>query len=112
MISIAIGCAFFVAAFGALIANALGAIADSTYYGFAAVLNGAVFLMLIFDGQPGWAALSGIAAAINAYMWWRNRRKGKWKRAARELGAKSKARVEALARQMTPSPIPSPAGAS
>lgn len=58
------------------------------------------------------ATAFGVWAGICAYLWWRNRRNGRWKRAARELGAKSRARVEALARQMTPSPIPTLVGGS
>lgn len=55
----------------------------------------------------GWFLLLAAAAA---FWWWRNGG-GRWRRAARELGAKSKARVEALVERMTRSPIPSPAGA-
>ena len=61
-------------------------------------------------GQYLWAAVGAIAAIWCAIDWWHNRRNGKWKRAARALGAKSKARVEALIENMTPSPIPSPVG--
>lgn len=54
-----------------------------------------------------WAVFTGFCA----HKWWNNRRKGGWKRAARQLGAKAKAAIDAMVRQLTPSPIPSPAGA-
>jgi hypothetical protein len=57
------------------------------------------------------AGLDGALAVWFGVQWWRGGGGGHTKRAARELGAKSRARVDALVRQMTPSPIPSPAGA-
>jgi predicted negative regulator of RcsB-dependent stress response len=51
-------------------------------------------------------------AAYFTWQWWKHRRNGRMKKAAKALGAKSKARVEALVRQMTRSPIPSPVGAA
>jgi hypothetical protein len=78
----------------------------------AAVVNLAVFIAELLDGAVVGAVINGSIAAVCAYLWWKGRRNGKWKRAARELGAKSKARVEALLENMSPSPVPAPAGAS
>lgn len=58
---------------------------------------------------PG--ALGVLLAVVYTIAWWRNRRKGRGRKALKELGAKSRARVRSLVRRMTPSPIPSPAGA-
>lgn len=49
----------------------------------------------------------GAEAAYFTYLWWK-KRKGRGKKALKQLGAKSRALVEALVRQMTP--IPSPVG--
>lgn len=89
----------------------LSRIEKSTYWGGLALLDGGCFILSVIHGDKVSAVITGVFAVIAAYYWWKNRRKGKWKRAAKELGAKSRARVEALARQMTPSPIPSPVGA-
>lgn len=70
------------------------------------------FVSDVIAGSPTFLTVGqGLFAAFYTWLWWRNRRKGRWKRAAKELGAKSRARVEALVEQMTPSPIPVPAGA-
>lgn len=68
------------------------------------------FLAQVMEGDPVWAALDGLVAAAYTVAWWRNRRKGRGRRALREIGAKSRARIEAMVRQITPSPIPSPTG--
>lgn len=52
----------------------------------------------------------GALAAYWTWRWWKHRRGGRKKRTAKALGAKSRARIQALVRRMTPSPIPSPAG--
>lgn len=81
-------------------------------YALFAVAFGLGFLANVLDFSRGWAVYDGLMAVLYTWLWWRNRRNGRWRKAARELGAKSKARVEALARQMTPSPIPNPVGVS
>ncbi|MFV2172265.1 hypothetical protein ACFHW2_12230 [Actinomadura sp. LOL_016] len=55
-------------------------------------------------------AFFGSGAVLFTWLWWKNRPRGRGRRALRELGAKSRARVRALADRMTPSPIPSPVG--
>lgn len=69
------------------------------------------FISSVMDTSPPWTAITGLIAAIYTWLWWKNRRKGRGRRALRELGDKSRRRVAALVEQMTPSPIPSPAGA-
>lgn len=80
--------------------------------GLYAIGNWLSFLAKVMDTSPGWAAFFGLLATWFTWLWWKNRRKGRGRKALRELGAKSRARVQALVDQMTPSPIPSPAGAS
>src|SRR6266498_5768978 len=75
------------------------------------IMVGVSVYFLIWDHDLGSAGIWAFWAVWSAYMWWKNRRKGGWKKAARRIGAKSKAWVEALVRQITPSPIPSPVGA-
>lgn len=80
-------------------------------YGFWSLSSACFFLYNVFTHSPGWATFQGSLAAYWAWMWWRGRRKGRMKKALKELGAKSQARVDALVERLTPSPIPSPAGA-
>jgi hypothetical protein len=79
-------------------------------HGAYAIAGWLAFLSNVIDQSPGWSTWSGLVAAFCTYLWWKNRRNGRWKKAAKALGAKSKARVQALVRQITPSPIPSPVG--
>lgn len=66
----------------------------------------------MINGDIGLAIFNGSLAAIIAILWWRRGGGKRTKKAARHLGEKSKARVQALVEQMTPSPVPSPVGAS
>jgi hypothetical protein len=79
-------------------------------FGFYAVGSWLVYFANIIDFSLGWAVVFGAIAVLCTYAWWKNRRKGRGKKALKQIGAKSRARVQALVRQMTPSPIPSPAG--
>ena len=65
----------------------------------------------VLDGSPGWATFQGALAALFVWLWWRNGGGRRMKKAARELGAKSQARVDALVNQLRPSPVPAPGGA-
>lgn len=80
-------------------------------YAVFAVANGLCWVGNAVDGNILGEILSGAPAVVFAWLWWRNRPRGKGRKALRELGAKSKARVEALVERLTRSPIPSPAGA-
>jgi hypothetical protein len=53
-------------------------------------------------------ALCTFNAAAAIWMWWNGGGGRRTRKAARQLGAKSKARITAMARRMSPSPIPSP----
>jgi hypothetical protein len=55
-----------------------------------------------------WSVISGTLAAIGAWIWWRSGR-GKRRKALRELGAKSKARLAALVRKAREAGVPRPA---
>lgn len=79
-------------------------------YGLYAIGNWVSFIANVMEGSTIWAALFGLLAALFTWLWWKGRRRGRGRRALRELGAKSRARIEAMVRNMTPSPIPSPAG--
>jgi hypothetical protein len=81
-------------------------------YGLWALGSLALFVANVLDGSMGWVIFQGSCAVIYAWLWWRGRRNGRMKKAAKELGAKSRARVEALVEQLTPSPIPTPGGTS
>lgn len=83
---------------------------ETAALGAYAIAGWLAFLSNVIDWSPRWSTWCGLLAAFCTYQWWKNRRNGRWKRAARQLGAKSKARVQALVRRITPSPIPSPAG--
>jgi Flp pilus assembly protein TadB len=77
----------------------------------SAIAGFILFVANVIDGSIGWAAFQGSLAVMFAWLWWRNGGNRRMKKAARELGAKSKARVDALVEQMKPSPIPVPGGA-
>lgn len=62
------------------------------------------------DGRPVGAALFGAAAALCAWSWWRGGGGKGGRRAARALGAKSTALLQALTRRLTPPPAPTPEG--
>lgn len=90
----------------------LDVVDDRVFWGSYAIIYSAAFVVAAAEGDWAGCAVDAFWFVVAAYLWWRNRRKGGWKRAARELGAKSQARVEALLENMSPSPIPSPVGAS
>lgn len=100
-------------ALGLLMAGVLRADPDMEHiaYGLYVVGCALSFIGNVLDGSHGWAAFWGVLAAYFAWRWWKNRRKGRGKKALKELGDKSRRRVQALVDQMTPSPIPSPSGA-
>jgi hypothetical protein len=108
-ISVALYAVAIVTMAGSWFAGKRGLIQNPAELALATVANLAVFVGELVDGAVVGAVINGSCAAVCAYLWWKGRRKGGWRRAARELGAKSKARVEALVEQMTRSPIPSPA---
>ncbi len=56
------------------------------------------------------AAIEGFFAILNTYLWWRNRKNRKRRRALQELGAKSRAIIAGMSAKLTPSPIPTPTG--
>lgn len=66
----------------------------------------------VIDASLMWAVIYGLFAAYFTWLWWRGRRNGRRRKALKDLGAKSRARIEAMVRQMSPSPIPAPGGAS
>ena len=68
------------------------------------------FLSAVADGDIGQAVLDGLFASLWTWLWWKNRPRGRGRKALRELGDKSRQRVQELVDQMTPSPVPSPAG--
>ena len=68
-----------------------------------ALLLAAVYAAIRFWPFAAGSAASAVIAA--AWLWWRHKRPG---RAVRSLGAKSRARIEALARRMPPARIPVP----
>ena len=80
-------------------------------YGLFALSATAFFIYDALTGSPIWATFQGAAAVLHAWLWWRGRRKGRMKKALKELGAKSRARIEALVERLSPSPIPAPGGA-
>jgi hypothetical protein len=75
---------------------------------FAAVM---MFVAAVVDGSTIAAVIQGFFAAAFAWLWWRNGGGRGMKKATKSLGAKSKARVDALAERIEPSPIPAPGGA-
>jgi hypothetical protein len=75
---------------------------------FAAVT---LFVAAVVDGSTIAAVIQGFFAATFAWLWWRNGGGHGMKKAAKSLGAKSKARVDALVKKIEPSPIPAPGGA-
>lgn len=79
-------------------------------HGLLAIANWIMFAAQVLNGDRVWAAIHGLLAVYMTWSWWRNRPKGRGRKALRELGAKSRARVQALVDRVTPSPIPSPAG--
>lgn len=80
-------------------------------YGLMACGSFLLFLSACLDHSIGFAALQAALAGIYVWLWWRNGGGRRMKKIARELGAKSKARVDALVEQMQPSPISVPGGA-
>lgn len=80
-------------------------------YGLFAIGYWLGFLGSVMEANPLGAVLYGLLAAFFTWLWWKGRRKGRGRRALRELGDKSRRRIRALVDQITPSPIPSPVGA-
>ncbi|WP_433233922.1 hypothetical protein [Actinomadura nitritigenes] len=68
------------------------------------------FLAEVMKGEPFWSTVDGTIAALYTRSWWNNRPKGRGRKALRELGDKSRRRIQALVDNLTPSPVPSPAG--
>jgi hypothetical protein len=82
---------------------------EAVYSGVYAIAAICYFVgATLADFSLWWRVFFGSLAVAGIWLWWINRRKGRGKKALRQLGAKSKARVDALVRQMTPSPTPSP----
>ncbi|WP_433225429.1 hypothetical protein [Actinomadura formosensis] len=78
-------------------------------FGYGAASNWIGFVAGVLDGDRA-SIICGLLAVWFTWEWWRRRRGGRGREVLRELGAKSRARIEAMVRQMSPSPIPSPAG--
>jgi len=55
-------------------------------------------------------AIDGFFGALNTYLWWRNRKNRKRRKALQSLGAKARAIIEGMVAKLTPSPIPTPTG--
>lgn len=68
------------------------------------------FIANVIDTSPVWAAVYGLGAAYYTWRWWKNRRNGRMRKALRELGAKSRAKVQVLVDRITRSPAPAPSG--
>lgn len=79
-------------------------------HGLYAIGCGLSFVASVLEADALGTAINGLFTAWFTWLWWKNRRNGRRKRAMKDLGAKSRARIEAMVRQMTPSPIPSPVG--
>lgn len=71
----------------------------------------ACFAGAVLAGSMYGEVLHGSLAVMFAWLWWRNGGGRRMKKAARELGAKSKARVAALVGNLKPSPVPTPGSA-
>lgn len=65
---------------------------------------GALICFLVASFVGGF--ITSILAAYWIWQWWKHRRKGKWKKAMKLCGEKTKAKVKAMVDSMTPSPIP------
>jgi hypothetical protein len=87
---------------------------ERTHQGNAlfALANWTQFVVETIRGDTFWAVLDGLLAAWFTWLWWKNRRKGRGRKALKELGDKSRRRVQVLVEQMTPSPVPTPAGSA
>lgn len=110
MISLALNCvgvALYVVTFAM---NQTGRIEYRSACATNVIAAALCFVADVMDHAVIGQAIQCVVGVLNAWLWWRNGGGGRFKRAARELGEKSKARVQALVEQMTPSPIPSPAG--
>ena len=105
------GLAFILLGFGLIIAGLFKVDKELQFHGDGMCAVG-WWLWFLSDVMGGFrtAVVSGLMAILYSWLWWKNRRNRKRRRALRDLGAKSRARIEAMVRQMTPSPIPSPAG--
>lgn len=55
-----------------------------------------------------WMSLSAVFAMVYTYLWWKNRRKGRFDKVKKFVGEKSKALVDKLVEKM---PQPNPVGA-
>lgn len=82
---------------------------DAVLWGGNALSNWVYCAAWVIEGTKPMIVWHGLLAAVCTYMWWRHRdRDGKGKKALKELGAKSRARIASLVEQMTPSPIQTP----
>jgi hypothetical protein len=80
-----------------------------TLIGVFAVASWTAVIDDVLSHDPIRMAIEGALALWWTWLWWNNRN-GQDRRAARELGEKSRARIRALVTSLTPSPAPSPAG--
>lgn len=78
---------------------------QGSYSGMYAVGNGLQTLSFAVRGDVLWATAFGLVTVWALWMWWRRGGGDKTKKAARELGAKSRARVQALVDAITPAPL-------
>lgn len=100
----AVGVALFVRAITRAEAEALYRAA-----GLIALTSWVVFVADVLDGDRLGSVLSALIAVYFTWLWWKGSN-GRRRSALRELGDKSRRRVQALVDQTTPSPIPSPVG--
>lgn len=86
---------------------------DPVTWAYYAIGNWTLCASAVIDHSPLAASLDAVLAAFYTYRWWKDRdQDGKRRKALREIGAKSRARIAALVENMTPSPVPSPSGGS
>lgn len=80
--------------------------------GVFAISGNIVWLVQDVITHDRFSLIWGTVWTILAIWWWRRNGGGKGlKKAAKELGEKSRAKVQELVDNLTPSPIPSPVGA-
>lgn len=98
---------FFGAVAVGLIASILGDLAARRsplfaiwWYGAWAVLSTGLSAVLLAQGQWKWALWMAICAGINGAYWWHHWNRRKRKRAAALVGAKSRARIDAMVRKV------------
>ncbi len=77
---------------------------ESHTWGIFIISNALSFIHAVMDNAPSGAMVSGLCAVYCGYKWWHSGPGGKIKKAAKELGDKSRQKIQAMVDSLAPTP--------